>query len=148
MNTSNPVPADSRESREFEKLVIWVSTLSIAVMAGLLASLKQVNPAIQFKVTALSVVAFFAGGILTALFLRSVFSGNKRHRALLVIVAAILSVLGYFSFGIKSASPENRRDVTIGTAIALCALSFVGWLLWRTVKFFEKDQQRADDRPS
>src|SRR5690348_9498865 len=115
-----PLPAhESKEGRDFEKLVVWISALSIAVMAGFLASLKQVNPTIQFRFSLLSVVAGIAGGVLTVLFLRVVLHGNKRHRALLVVIAAIVSVLGYFLFGIKNASRENRLDVTIGTALAL-----------------------------
>jgi FtsH-binding integral membrane protein len=136
---------DSKESRDFEKLVMWVSALSIAVMAGFLASLKQVNPAIQFRFSILSVVACVAGGALAVLFFRIVLHGNKRHRALLVVIAAIVSVLGYFMFGIKNASRENRLDVTIGTAIALAALSFVGWLLWCVVRFLDRDDRQNRD---
>jgi hypothetical protein len=142
-----PLPAhESKEGRDFEKLVVWISALSIAVMAGFLASLKQVNPTIQFRFSLLSVVAGIAGGVLTVLFLRVVLHGNKRHRALLVVIAAIVSVLGYFLFGIKNASRENRLDVTIGTALALAALSFVGWLLWCVVRFLDRDDKRNRDR--
>ena len=140
--------SDSKEGRDFEKLVVWLSALSIAVMAGFLASLKQVNPAVQLRFSALSVVACIAGGVLTVLFLRVVLHGNKRHRALLVVIVAIASVLGYFLFGIKNASPENRLDVTIGTALALAALSFVGWLLWCVVRFLERDEKQNGDQNS
>lgn len=133
-------PAETKDSRDFEKLVIWTSTFSIGVVAGFLASIKQVNPAVRFQFSFLSVIAFLAGGALTFLFLRSVLNTKKRHRALLVAIAAVAAVLGYFAFGIKHVSSDNRRDVTIGTAIALVVLSFVGWLIWRVAKFFESDQ--------
>jgi Na+/proline symporter len=135
---------ESKDSRAFEKLVLWVSALSIAAMAGFLASLKQVNPAIVLRFSAMSLVAFVAGGVLTALFLRAVLRANKRRRVLLVLAAAVASVLGYFLFAIKNTSRENRSDVTIGTLIALVVLSFVGLVLWRVVRFFESDQ--APDR--
>jgi Na+/proline symporter len=147
MNTSK-IPlalGDSKDGHDFEKLVMWVSTASIAVMAGALASLKQVNPAIHFKFTAISVLAFVAGGVLTPLFLRVVLHANKRNRALLVVAAAIVSVLGYFLFGIKNTSQENRTDVTIGTAIAVTVLSFVAFLLWQLSRFLESDQQDRDN---
>jgi hypothetical protein len=146
MNTSNPSAeiTDSKEGRTFEKLVMWVSPLSIAVMAGFLASLKQVNPAIQFHFSAFSLIIAVAAGIFTALFLRIVLHGNKRHRALLVVAAAIISTLGYFLFGIKNAAQENRTDVTIGTAIAVTVLSFVAWLIWRVGRFFESDRASED----
>lgn len=139
-------PVETKDARDFEKLVIWVSTLSIAVMAGFLASIRQVNPVVQFRFSVFSVVAFFAGGALTALFLHFVMVGNKRKRGLLVVAVAIACVLAYFLFGIKNVSLENRRDVTIGTAIALAVLSFVAWLLWRVGRFFERDGQRNKDK--
>ncbi len=136
---------DSKYSRDFEKLVLWVSTLSIAVMAGFLASIKQVNPAVQFRFSVPSVVAFVAGGVLTFFFLRFILAGNARKRGLLVVAVAILCVLGYFLIGIKDVLPENRRDVTLGTAIAVAVLSFVAFLIWRVGKFFEGDQSPKND---
>lgn len=138
-------PAETKDERDFEKLVIWVSTLSIAAMAGFLASIKQVNPSVQFRFSIFSVVAFIVGGALTALFLRFVLKGNKSKRGLLVVAVAIACVLGYFFIGIKHVSPENRRDVIIGTAAAVAVLSFLGWVLWRISRFFESDQQRNRD---
>ena len=135
-------PSDSKDSRDFEKLVIWVSTLSIAVMAGFLASIKQVNPAVQFRFSVFSVVAFIAGGALTALFLLFILKGNKSRKGLLVLAVAIACVLCYFFIGIKHVSAENRQDVTIGAAIAVAVLAFLGSVLWRIIKFLESDQQR------
>ncbi len=136
-------PAD-KDSRDFEKLVIWVSTLSIAVMAGFLASIKQINPAVQFQFTIFSVVAFVAGGGLTAIFLRFILKGNKSRKGLLVVAVAIACVLGYFLIGIKHVSSDNRQDVIIGTAAAVIVLSFLGFVLWRMTRFFESDQQNRD----
>lgn len=135
-------PADTKDARDFEKLVIRVSTFSIAVMAGFLASIKQINPAVQFRFSILSVVAFLAGGAFTALFLRFILKGRQHKRGLFVVAVAIACVLGYFLFGIKNVSPDSRRDVTIGTGIAIAVLSFAGWLLWRVAKFFEEDQRQ------
>jgi Na+/proline symporter len=148
MNASKPsVPiADSREGRAFEKLVIWASSFSIAVLAALLASLKQVNPSIVLRFSVATVIAFVGGAVLTPLFLRVVMHGSKKRRAILVIAAAIVSVLTYFLFGIENTSQENRTDVTIGTAIALTVLSFVAWVLWRLARFFELDQQQNRDQ--
>jgi len=141
-NTPNtPVPVDdSKESRVFEKLVMWVSSLSIAVMAGFLASLKQVNPAIRLQFSTLTVVAFILAGAITALFLRIVLHGNKRHRAFLVVAAAVLAMLGYFLIGLRNASPENRRDMFIGTVAAVLVLSGVGFVLWKLGRYFESDK--------
>src|SRR5690348_11639721 len=106
-------PAETKDGRDFEKLVVWVSTFSIAVMAGLLASIKQVNPAVQFQFSIFTVIAFIAGGALTALFLRFILKGNKSKRGLLVVGVAIACLLGYFFIGIKDVSADKRRDVTI-----------------------------------
>ena len=148
MNTSTnpPAPADSKDGRDFEKLVMWVCSLSIGVMAGFLASLKQVNPAIQIRFSAATVIAFVTGGILTALFLRAVLRAEKRRRAVLVVAAAIACMLGYFLIGIKDTSHENRSDVTIGTIAAVIVLSGVAFVLWRVGKFFEADQPDDADK--
>jgi len=139
---------DSKDSRDFEKLVVWVSTFSIAVMAGFLASLKQVNPSIQVRIDAVSVVAFILGGVSTAVFLRIVLKANKRRRAFLVVGAAIVCVLGYFALAIKDTAHENRSDVTIGTAIAVVVLSSVALVLWRVIHYFEADpSDERDDVP-
>jgi Na+/proline symporter len=149
MNTSKgTMPLnDSKEGRDFEKLVMWASSFSIAVLAALLASLKQVNPSIVLRFSVATILAFVGGAVLTPLFLRVVMHGSKKRRAILVIAAAIVSVLTYFLFGIENTSQENRTDVTIGTAIAVMVLSFVAWLLWRLARFLESDQQQNRDHP-
>lgn len=147
MNPEEDSAENSRQGRQFEKLVIWTSTFSIAALAGFLASIKQVNPAVLFQFSALSVIAFFVGGALTFVFVRSVLNANKKRRTLLVVIVTVAALLGYFAFGIKNVSSENRRDVTIGTAIAVAVLALLGWVLWRVSRFFEGDQQRnREDR--
>ena len=136
---------ETKDARDFEKLVVWVSTFGIAVMAGFLASIRQINPSVHFEFSVATVLAFIAGGILTLLFLRFILAGNIRRRGLIVVGVAIALVLGYFLMGISHVSPDSRRDVTIGTIIAVCVLSFVGWLLWRVSRFFERDQQANKD---
>ena len=142
MNPEEDSAENSRQGRQFEKLVVWTSTFSIAALAGFLASIKQLNPAVRFQFSALCVIAFFVGGALTFVFVRSVLNANKKRRALLVAIVAVAALLGYFAFGIKNVSSENRRDVTIGTAIAVAVLAILGWVLWRVSRFFEGDQQR------
>jgi peptidoglycan/LPS O-acetylase OafA/YrhL len=139
---------DSKEGRDFQKLVVWASSFSIALLAGFLASLKQVNPAIQIRFTVSSAVAFVLGGILTAIFLRIVLKADKRKRAFLVVGAAVVCVVGYFLMGIENTSRENRSDVMVGTAIAVTVLSFVALVLWRLTRYLEADQaEHQDDVP-
>jgi peptidoglycan/LPS O-acetylase OafA/YrhL len=138
-------PAETNDERDFEKLVIWVSTFSIAVMAGFLASIKQVNPAVQFRFSIFSVLAFIAGGALTALFLRFILNGNRGRKGLLVVGVAIACVLGYFFIAIRDVPPDTRRDVTVGTVAAVIVLSFLAFVLWRVTRFFESDPQRDRD---
>ncbi|HWD92112.1 MAG TPA: hypothetical protein VG938_07155 [Verrucomicrobiae bacterium] len=140
-----PAPlGESKEGRDFEKLVMWVSALSIAVMAGLLASLKQVNPVIQVRFSAASVVAFVAGGVLTALYLRFVLRAKKGKRAPLVIGAVIFSVITYFFIAIRDTATQNRSDVMIGTFFAVLVLSCVAVVLWRLGKFLESEPKDED----
>jgi len=142
MNTSKlSIPSnDSKEGRAFEKLVMWASCFSIGVLAASLASLKQVNPTIVFKFTLETVLAFVAGGVLTGLFIRLVLHAGKKRRPVLVLAAAIVSVLLYFLFGIENTARANRSDVLVGTAFAVAVLSFLAYVIWRLGKFFESDQ--------
>jgi peptidoglycan/LPS O-acetylase OafA/YrhL len=141
MNASKIIMSlnNSKEGRDFEKLVMWASSFSIALLAGFLASLKQVNPVIQIRLTISSGVAFVLGGILTALYLRLILRANKRRRTLLVVGAVVACVLGYFAMGIMDTAQENRSDVMVGTVIAVTVLSFVAFVLWRVVRYFEAD---------
>lgn len=140
MASETPLPAgDSKDGRAFEKLVMWASSLSIAAMAAFLASLKQVNPVIEVRFTIGTVIAFVLGAVLTVFFLRTLMHGNKRWRALLVVAAAIVSVLTYFLLSIKKTSQANRSDVIIGTICAVAVLSFVAWLLWSLSRYLERD---------
>jgi len=136
---------DSKQERDFEKLVIWASSFSIAVLGGCLGSLKQVNPTIIMQFSVASVVGFVGGGVLTALFLRIVLHGDKRRRSVLVFAAAIASVVGYFLFAIKNVARETRSDVIIGTIAALTVLSFLAWVIWRLGQYLESDQKNQDD---
>lgn len=136
---------DSKQGRDFEKLVMWASSFSMAVLVGFLASLKQVNPSIVFHFTFATVVGFVGGGVLTPLFLRIVLHANKRRRAILVFAAAIASVVGYFLFGIENTAKENRHDVVIGTVAAVAVLSFLAWVIWQLGRYFESDGQNNRD---
>jgi hypothetical protein len=136
---------DSKQERDFEKLVIWASSFSIAVLGGCLASLKQVNPSIVMRFSVETVVGFIGGGVLTALFLRIVLHGDKRRRSVLVFAAAIVSVIGYFLFAIGNTARETRNDFIIGTVAALTVLSFLAWVIYRVGKFFESDQPEEKD---
>ena len=136
---------DSKEGRDFQKLVLWASSFSIALLVGFLASLKQVNPTIVIRFSVASVIGFIGGGVLTALFLRVVMHANKKRRAMLVLAAAIVSVVLYFLFGIENTASENRSDVTIGTLIAVTVLSFLAFMLWRLTRYLEADQEQNKD---
>jgi peptidoglycan/LPS O-acetylase OafA/YrhL len=147
--STNKIPValdDSKDDRTFERLVVWVSALSIAAMAGFLASLKQVNPVIEVRFSAATVIAFVAAGVLTTLFLRMVLHTEKRWRTPLVVTAVILSVLGYFLIGIKDTAKQNRSDVMIGTALAVAVLSCVALVLWRLGHFLESDELENQDK--
>src|ERR1043166_3988943 len=94
-----PTPVDeSKHAHDFEKLVTWSAAFSIAVTAALLASLKQINPNVQFKFGVATVVAFFGAGAFTVLFFRVILHGTPRRRFALLVIAGIAAVVGYFVF--------------------------------------------------
>lgn len=149
MSTNETPLVESKEGRDFEKLVVWASALSMAVMAAFLASLKQVNPDLQIRFSAATVIAFFVGGALTLLFVHFVRRADKKKRAPIVIGTGLASMVVYIAVGIKDTAQQSRSDVMIGMFFALVVLSCIATVLWRVARFMESEanaQKPASDQ--
>ena len=137
---------ESKHAGSFERLVTWSSALSIGIMTALLASIRQINPSVQFRFSALTVISFLLSGAATVWFFRTVLRHHSRRRRFaLLAIAAAGSVLVYLVVALKSVAPDRRGDVLFGTALAGGAVSFIAWLAWRIVRFLESEEPPKED---
>lgn len=147
----------SQPSSHGDRGLIWVvqisSALSLGVLAGLLYSVKAVNPVIRFEVSFATGVAFALAAVASVCFWHVVFklqgsegngdvAGNRRHKARLWLLAALLAVSLVFAFiyPLKDFSSEKVKDISFGAALALCFLTVLGLIFWRVVRFLERDE--------
>jgi Na+/proline symporter len=147
----------SKNERDFERVVTWASALSMAITAGFLVSLKQINPTIIIRFSLLTVVAFFAAGFLTVLFFQWLMrranseksSGQSRLWGIVIAIVALGTFAGCVIFAIRNVSFQQQKDVIIGTSLAAVVLTFVGVFCWRIVRWLEasdKEQNEDEDQ--
>jgi Na+/proline symporter len=154
--SDNPTPSNqSKNERDFERVVTWASALSIAIAAGFLVSLKQINPTIIIRFSLLTVIAFFTAGILTVLFFQWLMrransekpSGQGRLWGIIIAIAVAGTFIGCVIFAIRNVSFQQQKDVIIGTSLAAVVLTFVGVLCWRIIRWLEaSDKEQSEDK--
>jgi len=73
-----------------------------------------------------------------------------RGRLKWVSAALLLGSVGCFLFPLRLVSPEKRMEVILGMGMALVVLSFMGWLIYQTIRWVESasraEEERTDDR--
>ena len=144
-----PPTEPSNTARGIQRLVTWTSAVSMALTGATVASIRQVNPTVQFQFSVVTVLAFIACGVFTVAFCGIVLHRKhspKRTRRLFYVAGAG-AMLGFFTLSIKNVSEEKRMDVTIGTLAAVAVLSLVGWFFSRVVRFLEADAKRDEHPP-
>lgn len=133
------------------KLVIkWAVTFCIGAMAGFIGAVRQVNPTIEIRFDWLTVLGFVAGCGMGWLFWRVIPDDASRARngrskwlpfTLWLAALSAMMVAG-FVYGMKDISSAKQREMYLGTGMAVLVLTFVGFLFWRSVKYFEDDHRR------
>ncbi|HXJ55949.1 MAG TPA: hypothetical protein VNU68_04715 [Verrucomicrobiae bacterium] len=155
MNPHKP----SKDEQDFVRVVKFAAALGLGVMVAFLYSVKQVHPDFRLEFTFGTVVAFGVTAALAVAFCNVLFKGEfaaghsipgqepgrRRARRWLVffLVGSALATASAFIYSLKDVSSANRREVFLGTAIAIVVLSIGGFLIHRSVRFFE-EQDRAN----
>ena len=155
--TMNALSDPTKGARGFARVVTWSAALSMALTAAILASVRQVNPTVEFKFSVMTVVAFLVAGLFTAAIFRRLFNASastgvaslKRWPLFLFFAIVLATLVASMVFALRGVSREKRMDIAIGAGLALVALTFGGYLGWRTVRFLEADEKRnrREDRP-
>lgn len=128
-----------------KRVIEWSMTLSVGAMAGFFASIRRVNPELEFRFDWLTLLALIAGGWMGHLFWRVIPRdtpgaprGTKRWLPLGLWLAVQFGAMIFtFGYGMKDLSGEKHREMLIGTGLAVVVLTFIAFLLWRVGKFFE-----------
>ena len=150
------------------RVIQLTSAFSLGLMAAFLYSVKQVTPELRCELTAASGIAFVIGATFSWVFWRIVLkrddSGEEdgktgspirrrgRHRMILALsILLSLATIAAFAFALKGIGNDKLLEIVQGTVIAVFALCGIGFLLWQTARFLEKDSKRThrseNDRP-
>jgi hypothetical protein len=160
----------TKDEQDFVRVVKSAAAIALGVMAAFLFSLKQIHPTIQFEFTLGTVLVFLATAVFSWLFCGVLFKGEfdegdaagvaafKKRRAgrwiVFFLLGAGLATVGAFLYSLKDVSPESRREVLQGASIATLVLAIGGFLIHKTVRFFEEqdrvnleERHEDEDRP-
>jgi len=137
----------------------WVIIGSSAFGAGMLfaslTGLEQGESGLEFHVRLLSVPAFIVGSVVASAYWWLVFhlgagkddrsSRRQLHAASGLILLLALAV---FMYPLRFVTPEKRDDVLIGLAIAVGALSCVGFMIRTVVRMLEEEDAANPPPPN
>ena len=146
--------------RGLVRVVQFSSAFSLGLMAAFLYSVKQVTPELRCELSVGTGMAFLAGAAFSWAFLRIAFKlddsgagsagrgrqfGRSGRRRLFLALSVILSLAtaATFAFALRGVANDKLMEVVQGSVIAVIALSGVGFLLWQTARFLERDRQRT-----
>ncbi len=66
---------------------------------------------------------------------------NLSHRRLKQAAAGLAAMsITAFLYPLRFVQPERRNEVFIGLALAILVLSFVAWLLWKTISWVTENE--------
>ena len=149
----NLVPGEFSSMDGFKKVATFSATLGAAVMYGFLYSIRSVNPALEVRLGVFSGIAFVAGAAITWLYCRFIFSESdepdtsltrrKIQWTLAYLAVSAIGMLGSVALALRNVPSSKLNSVIIGASIAICVLSTGGFIIYRAIRFFEEDSERA-----
>jgi hypothetical protein len=148
----------SQDERDFVRVVKVSIATGLGLLAAFLASIRQVHPDLKFRFGLTTVLAFSATAVFSWIFcgvlFKGEFSGDSSAHAsawrkrrvrrwlFLFLFGAVLATVSAFVYSLKDVSNQSRWEVIQGTGIAVLVLTGGGFLIHKSVRFFE-EQDRA-----
>ncbi|MEI6356943.1 MAG: hypothetical protein WCP53_07560 [Verrucomicrobiota bacterium] len=148
--------ADTLErSPELRWVIIGSSAFGAGMLLASLTGLEQGASGLEFHVRLLSVPAFIVGSVVASAYWWLVFhlgAGKDDRSARRQLHAAsgliLLLALAVFMYPLRFVTPEKRDDVLIGLAIAVGALSCVGFMIRTVVRMLEEEDAANPPPPN
>jgi hypothetical protein len=134
--------SESKSSRVFFKIASLATALGFGGAAASTASLRSSPVGFSFQLSAATFVAFAVGAAIALIYWKLVASNSKAARRASLLIA--LAGVGLFLYPLRFVPAGNLHDLAVGLILATCALSIVGFLLWRVKRFLDTDSQQAD----
>jgi FtsH-binding integral membrane protein len=135
--------SESRSSRDFYRIASLGTALGFGTAAASTASLCSSSVGFSFQLSVATFVAFVVGAAVGLIYWRLVASNSKAARRASFLIA--LAGVGLFLYPLRFVPAGNLHDLIIGLILAACALSIVGFLLWRVKRFLDKDSQQSGE---
>jgi|LauGreDrversion4_2_1035121.scaffolds.fasta_scaffold791106_1 hypothetical protein len=139
----------------FRRLLMISTALAFGGMMGSLGVAGRDADGLKFSFHWSVPLLFVVGAAVAVWFWQLIFrfdsGGDARLRGRLkwVSAALLLGSVGCFLFPLRLVSPEKRMEVILGMGMALVVLSFMGWLIYQTIRWVESasraEEERTDD---
>ncbi|MSU34629.1 MAG: hypothetical protein EXS36_05880 [Pedosphaera sp.] len=137
----------STNDRFFQQLVAMATGLAFA---GMLASLAAVEVGAGGKlvlrwhwaIAPLVILGLVIGvGFWRLVFRSAAHETNLSHRRLRQAAAGLAGMaITSFLYPLRFVQPDRRNEVLIGLVLAIVVLSFVGWLVWKTISWVTENE--------
>lgn len=136
------------DTGSFEKLAGLASSFSVGLSTAFAASLKQINPTLEFNFGILTLVCFVVGFAATWWIHGVIFNENldkqdpnRRKKALIFFgTTMMVAVLCCMGFALKGISPGKLKEVGFGVAIAIFFMSIAFFFFFKVVGFLQRDE--------
>ena len=151
-SSSSPTTKD-----QFDRLAGFASSFSMGAVAGFIASIKQINPTLEFQLSLLTILSFIGCFGVTwwvhnVIFDEKTDSMDPRRRKKTILffgVTSMLAVMSCMGFALKGISQNKLKDVSFGVVIAALFISIAAFFFFKVVGFLHKDERNNSlDRDS
>lgn len=146
-----PSPPDG-DDRDFFRIASGASALAFGLLAAMVYSVTPVASGVSFHVDRGTGLAFLVGALVAWSYWRLVrrMGSNdgkkpaKSRKFYIFSIALLAGAILLFCYPLKFVPSAKRGEVAFGLALAVLALSVVGFLFWMTVKFLKADSDRTE----
>ena len=146
-----PAPLSSSPSSgdQFDRLAGFASSFSMGAVAAFIASIKQINPTLEFKVGLFALLSFVVCFGITWWVYHIIFDDKtaemdpkrRKKTILFFCVSSLLAVLSCMGFALKGISQNKLKEVAFGVIIAAIFISIAAFFFFKVVRFLEQDEQ-------
>ncbi len=134
---------------QFDRLAGFASSFSMGAVAAFIASLKQINPTLEFHVGLMTLLSFIACFGITWWVHHVIFDDKRasidpkrRQKTLLFFgVSSMMAVLSCMGFALKGISHTKLKDVGFGVVIAAFFIAIAAFFFFKVVGFLQRDEQ-------